>query len=242
MRLAAWWIWAALAGAPESATDEALDPQAVLQQAKSLWDEGDLRGMIALLERASAHDPQPAYLFARARAEVRLDRCPDAVAHLEAFLRTDPPPEQRDAAHAELELCDVDPASIATEEPTAPTPTSEQVAGPTVERPPEPRRDPQPRQRMHRDGSPARPDPLGWSLVGSGGAMLVVGATLFGVGASRIGSPESMSTEQGYRDGVLVDQRLAWSGIGVGAAATAAIVGGVVRLVLVRRRARAFAD
>ena len=70
----------------------------------------------------------------------------------------------------------------------------------------------------------------------------MVGATLFGVGASRIGSPESMSTEQGYRDGVLVDQRLAWSGIGVGAAATAAIVGGVVRLVLVRRRARAFAD
>ncbi len=210
---------AALVLAPAPPSEE------VFTEADELWSAGDYEGVIERLERAAAADPNLSadYLFGLARAEVVLGRCDAAVGHLEAYLATDLSAVARESAEAELEKCNVEPAPTEPTTASVPSPQSFPVA------PPPP---------VQHDREVRSRDPLGWSMVGVGGVLTVVGATLFAVGASGTLRPPATANEQTYRDRTQVSQRLAWSGAAVGVAGAAVLIGGAIRLALETRRAR----
>ncbi len=210
---------AALALGPARSSSE------VLAEAGERWDAGDYEGMIELLERAAAEDPNldADYLFGLARAEVVLGRCDDAVEHLEAYLETDLSEGARESVNDELEKCGVDPRTVAPEPAPEPVPPPRSLTPDSVERTDQPRR---------------ADDAAGWSMVGAGGAFMLIGATLFAVGASRVARPGATRDEQAFRDHSLAGQRLGWSGVGLAAVGSVVLIGGVVRLALKQRRAR----
>lgn len=221
MATAAWIAALGVLLAPPASREE------VLEQARTLWDDGQIQAVATLFEHSYALDPQPEYLFGRAHAEARLGDCETAMELLDAFLATNPPEAQADAAKEELSECAPEPA------PAVPEPTTEPVAPPP---PTELRIEPtEPRDPVV-DRSRPRPDALGWTLVATGAVALAAGTGMFFAGRARIANPTDTMNEQDYRSTTTRSQRLGWAGLGVGGAGVGLLTGGIVRLVLQRRK------
>ncbi len=222
MATAAWIAALGVLLAPPAGREE------VLEQARTLWDDGEIQAVATLFEHSYALDPQPEYLFGRAHAEARLGDCETAMELLDAFLATNPPEAQADAAKEELAECAPEPA------PTAPEPAAEPIITPPA--PTELRTEPaRPRDPVPDRAAP-KPDALGWTLLATGAVALAAGTGMFFAGRGGIANPDSTMNEQDYRSTTTRSQRLGWAGIGVGGAGLGLLTGGIVRLVLQRRK------
>ena len=195
------------------------------------WDEA-----IEALVEAYATDPQPAYLYARAQAERMRGSCKPAIALYERFLQSGPPEQQSIDTQRHIRRCEeilFDEQLEANPEPPPP------VAAPLAEDPSRPLLADEPEE-------PRRPgrDPLGLGLIISGSGVTFGGLIVLAVG-SRDRSPSAPSTlfteDECERQQQQIRRRtiLGLSLTGVGASL---ILGGVVRIGVLRRRQRATAS
>ncbi len=202
----------------------------VLSQGEDLWDEGagDMDEVSRYFKDAYAADPQPIYLYARARAEVLLGHCETATELLKAFLATEPPADQVESARDELDAC---PSAAPPVEPPPPAP----VVVPPVEDTPTPAEptsiaprpdDPEPRRK---------PDALGATLTGFGAVFVVAGAPIALIGRSRSIDPPRGDNEDDYRRSIQSGRTMVGLGIGLSAVGVGLLVAGVARLVKSRR-------
>jgi len=186
-----------------------------------------------LFRRAYEVDPQPEYLFGRARAVIKDGDCETGRDLLEVFLATEPPEVQREAALAEADKC---AELVASEPKTEPEPTSTPVkVGPSPPLDDEPVDVVVPSSDASSDRGRRRPDVLGWSLLGGGAVTTIVGASLFFAGRARTLSPAPANDERQYRDETNRSRRTGWVGIGLGGAGLGLVVAGTIRLGLRRR-------
>ncbi len=200
------------------------DRSEVLSQGEELWDEGagDMDEVSRHFEEAYQADPQPIYLFARARAEVQLANCETATELLEAFLASDPPAAQRDSATEELAACET------TEAPSEPPPPPPVVE---VEHPPA-QTEPAPADPTDDASEPRRrPDALGITLTGFGAVFLAAGTPVALVGRSRSVDPPRGENEDDYRRSIQTGRTMVGIGIGLSAVGVGLLVAGITRLV-----------
>ncbi|MEM9462063.1 MAG: hypothetical protein AAGF11_48345 [Myxococcota bacterium] len=199
------------ASAPASAPQH--DPAA---RAGALFRDGRFAEAAAAFQDAYQSTGDPAFLFGRAQALRRAGNCGAAIEVFEAFIAASPPAPDVEAAQEVIEAC----RSILGESASEPSPTS-----PPETTPADPAVAPE-RPRWPRDV-------IGGVLLGTGAAVTIVGAALYGTAAAR--RSDRPETEQGYED--RQRQVLTLGSIGIGAMITggALLVGSVVRYVLVAR-------
>jgi tetratricopeptide (TPR) repeat protein len=193
------------------------------------------------LERAHALDPKPHLLFGRSVAERHAGRCEIALALLERFLASGPAPPDEAEARREMRACGVEspePTSSTTAQPspdeaTAPPPvvaavTDNPVLGPS--------------------GGQAEPKwrPDAWYRDPWGGAMVALG--LVGIGLGGGFAAQAMNGARGADNAPDADaylermrraqmhEAVSITGFSVGGAL---VLGGVIRWIVVARRARA---
>lgn len=194
------------------------EARAQFEAAMAAWQADDLEVAQRLLESAHALEPKPALLYALGQiARLRGD-CATARAHLRAFLDTDPSPTAAAEARVNLERC----AEAPTPDPTPTDAPPEPAVPPPVEPPAPPPR--------------PGPDALGIALTAVGAA---VAATGVGVGGSAFAVQDRAERERSvlrFEQGVGQARVRYFTGVGLVAAGSAVLVGGVVRLVIARRR------
>lgn len=204
-----------LCAAPAGPEPSALD------EATAAWEAGEWARAAEAFGRAYEDDPSNAVLWAHAQALRKSEQYEAAIAAYERFVEADPPEQDRKAAQIHIEACRRALAEAALD------PVSEPVS----ETEPEPELD-APRRR---------PDGLGIGLLAGGVAVAGIGVGLV-AGAHVIeGRSGGSPTEAGYRDDIGRAQVLEGVGIGALAVGGALLVGGVVRLVVARRRGDALA-
>lgn len=227
-------VLAALASAPPTAsrTSDATAPAAAPSEtdpavrAGELFRSGEFEQAAAAFAEAYARTGDPALLFGRAQALRRAGSCSAAIEVFEQFIDTSPPAADVQAARDVIEAC----RSILAEEAPEPEPDATE---------PEPTSEPTPppRPRWHRDVA-------GGVLLGSGLAVAVTGAALYGTAFTRAGDPPAgpMQSEQAYEARERSIRTLAATGGGLLLGGTALLVGSVVRYAIVARRDRARAE
>src|SRR2546427_8374296 len=87
----------ALAASPAFA-DAKVEAKQHVHHATTLYDDGQFADALEELITAYALDPQPEILYAIAQANLRLDRCAQAITFYERFLETKPKPGPAAAA------------------------------------------------------------------------------------------------------------------------------------------------
>lgn len=207
------------------------DRSEVLSKGEALWDEGagDMDAVSRHFEQAYRADPQPIYLFARARAEVQLAHCETATQLLEAFLATEPPAAQRESANNELSACESAEPSVDSSPPVpVVAPPKEPATAPAQPAPPEPESREPPSDAA---GPRRRPDALGVTLTGFGAAFLAAGAPVALVGRSRSIDPPRGDNEDDYRRSIQSGRTMVGIGIGLSAVGVGLLVAGVTRLI-----------
>lgn len=206
---------------------EPAEPADAAVRAGELFERGEFEQAAAAFEEAYARTGDPALLFGRAQALRRAGNCGAAIEVFEAFIATSPPEPDVQAARDVIEACRSILGEDATANATAPTP--EPI------REPEPV--PPPRPRWPRDVA-------GGTLLGSGLAVAVTGAALYGTAMTRAakGSGDPMEGEQAFEARERSLRTLAGVGGGLMLGGSALLVGSVVRYVIVARRERARGD
>jgi tetratricopeptide (TPR) repeat protein len=184
------------------------------ERALDAWEAGRYDEARAEIAKAYQLDPLRRYLYARARIEQADGDCATANEFYRRYLAEDPPEVDANAAKRDIAACERQLAEAATRR------TIDDNAASTPER-------------------PWQKDPLAIGLVTSGAAVLVVGTGLFGRAFVE------HKSAQRSRDHAEFDRRvrrarvlspIGIAGISLGAAL---VLGGVVRWVIVRRRAKA---
>jgi len=173
------------------------------------------------LEAAYASQPVPLLLYSLGQLARLQGDCERAREHFLAYLATDPPPRAAEDTRVNLERCKTAEVEPAVVEPPPPKPVA-------VDDPPvvaEPRR--------------ARPDALGLGLTIGGAVLAVTGAALLGTAFARQRSAEDESGVDAFERGVRGANAQYWSGVALMSAGGAILIGGVVRLAITSRRARA---
>ena len=154
----------------------------LLQRGLRSYAVGRYDEAIAAFQRGYELEPRPDFLYALGQAQRMKGDCHAAVASYRAYLRTSPPERSAAPARQNLERCEHELAN-------APPPTSPPVAAPVEPATPPPPTivvvTPKPRVR---DDRPAA------VLAGVGGAALVSGAVLWGVGEAGARSLADAST------------------------------------------------
>ncbi|HWB80833.1 MAG TPA: tetratricopeptide repeat protein [Nannocystaceae bacterium] len=201
----------------------AADPRADnvhYRAAETAFAEGRWEDAIAALERAYDLDPRPEFLFMMAQVLREHDRCDDAIARYREFIATAPPREDVLSAQAGLQLC-----GAREPEPTSLPPPVVDVPPPQPLAPPPPRRKP---------GA----DPLLHALVWPGLAIAVAGVGMLVGAHARIARAERAPTEPEFERIARGSPALSQAGIALTSIGSALVVGGLVRLAVVRRRAQ----
>lgn len=233
--------WARLGSAPPSAAATepaaAAEPMAEpdadppgrheLEAGLRAYERGDYDVAIEHFERAYALDRAPAYLYAWAQAARKAGDCQAAVDLYRRFVDAGAQGAQREAALQNQARCEAQLAAVPVPEPQLPEADPEPPqAAPEPEDPPPPRR---------------RPDPLGWSLLATGSAATVVGAVLVGLGEARRATQHAQTQYDRFDElDVQIDRFHIAGGVTLGVG-MALVIGGVVRLVLARRRSSSVA-
>lgn len=211
-------------------TDVLHHPSALkhFEKAQKRFDEEDYAGAIPELKAAYAIEPNPMLLYAWAQAE-RLDGdCQRAIELYERFLEKEPAQGQRQLAEANIADCEAELADRG--EPT-PAPTTDPLvdAEPTEDL--EPSAPPDGEPPWHRDW-------VAGTLLGVGAASLIGGGVLLGVGKAEVDSSVDASSEEAYFDQADAGQAKFAAGAVLTSIGGALIVGGIVRLGILRARAR----
>jgi hypothetical protein len=229
MTLASLVVAAALVLAPASTpADNPLgfadvEARARFDAGMEAWHADDYPTAERLLEAAYALEPKPALLYSLGQLARLQGDCREATERFEAFLASEPGPKAAAEARVNLERCAAELAAAPPEPEPAPAPA------------PAPSPTPPPPQPVP---PPPKPDALGISLTVVGSAVAVVGVGLL---AGAFSVQQRAEDERGidrFERGVQAARTQYWTGVGLATAGTAALVGGVVRLVLVKRRAR----
>lgn len=195
-------------------------------EGQRLWATDDFAAVAAHFEQAYARDPQPEYLYAQAKAEIRRGRCEQAVEVLDRLLASDPPEELIPAVDAELERCGAEP------KPT-PSPPPPAVIAAT----PEPAAQPEPASLE--DTPRRRPvDALGVTLTSVGALLLSTGVPVAVVGGLRANDPPRGNNEDDYRRSIEGGRTLFGMGLGLGTVGAGLLTAGIVRLVRHKRGSR----
>ncbi|MEM9462972.1 MAG: tetratricopeptide repeat protein [Myxococcota bacterium] len=196
-----------------------------LQAGLAAFEQEDYAVAIEHFERAYALDRDPAYLYAWAQAARLAGDCEAAVDLYRRFVDAGAEGAQREAALQNEARCREQLAAAQTS-PTEPEPEPEPTAEPEVAVRPS---DDLPRSRR-------RPDPLGLSLLVTGSVAAVAGSVVLGVGEGRrIGQARETDYDRFDSLDAQIDRFHIAGGVTLGVGVALAI-GGVVRLLIVRRR------
>lgn len=211
--------------APQVLSDP--EARAHFEQAQRHFDEQDYASAIPELKAAYALEPNPMLLYAWGQAERMAGSCARAVELYRRFLETNPEPEQRQLAEANLVDCEAElpDDTTATTLPRAPDDLQPMEAEPGS--PP--------------DEPPARPwyaDPAGGALVGGGMAGVIGGGVLMAVARRKAREAPNASIEDDYLATRQQATRMNAGGIVVLSVGSALVVAGVVRYVLLTSRGR----
>jgi hypothetical protein len=201
---------------PDPAPSPERDPATV---AAELFADGRYAEAAAAFEAAYQATSDPAFLFGHAQALRFGGNCGGAIELFEEFIATSPPEPDVKEAERVIEACREILGQGPTPDPiVAPEPAPAPALAP--DRAPPPRRWSQ--------------DRAGGALVGTGVALVAVGAGLYG--GSHALARDRMETEAQYerREGTV--RGLAAGGITALAVGGALVVGGIVRWVIVARR------
>lgn len=217
---AALWLAPAAAGPDNPLGFESAEAHAQFDAAMEAWQADDLAVAQRLLESAYALEPKPALLYSLGQiARLRGD-CEEARRRLQAFLDTGPSPKAAAEARVNLERCADDPTVA------LPAPAVEPEPEPT----PAPPSDPPP------PAPPRGPDALGITLTTVGSVAAAVGVGLLGTAFMVQQRAEQAHGVDRFERGIDQARAQYWTGVGLMAAGSAVLVGGVVRLVLVKQR------
>ena len=202
---------------PEPVKENA-EPTSAGPSAAELFQGRRYREAAAAFAREYERDPQPALLFGRGQALLRSGDCFGAIESFEAFLETEPPEADANAARDQVTYCrEIIEANSKRdeEEETEPPP-------PVIEQPVE-RAEPWHRDRM------------GSIFVGIGSPVLITGAILYG-GSFGIanGDAPQQHTEHDQRQGRV--RGMAATGLALLGVGTALVIAGAVRWGLLARR------
>jgi hypothetical protein len=172
------------------------------------------------LEAAYASQPVPQLLYALGQLARLQGDCARAREHFVAYLATDPPAKAAADTRANLARCDTGPIAATTPEPPPPEPV--EVDDPPLVEPPR-----------------ARVDALGLGLTIGGAVLAVTGAALFGSAFARQRSAEDEAGVDAFERGVRGAKAQYWSGVALMSVGGAVLIGGIVRLAISGRKARA---
>lgn len=230
---------ASVASAQSDASSDA-DARRYFEEARTAYDAGDFEGAVRGFRRAYVLSPRYALLYNIGQAELRAGHDALALESLEGFLRQAPDTDPRRSEVEErvrvLRSMGVRPASESEAQ------AAQQTAGEGVEATPPATTTTTTTTEASdaNDGSgggDSGPGIVPWIIVGVGGALLVTGAVLMGVGASDAGRVTSAPVGSRWTDleGVASGAQTMWGvgiallGVGVAAAAGGlvwALVGG----------------
>ena len=209
------------------------DPRQVAKEVSALLEQGNVNEALATIEAASAADPDPRYLFMRAALEEQLGRCSVAVPLYREFrARTDDPMDEAEAV-AGLERCGAEPELATKPQATEPTETTEPA------QPPRPTPPSTPATPLPAPSPPWQRDATGWTLLGSGAAVTVVGGVMLGLGNAAARATRSVSSQSEHRALSVRAKQLQPTGIAMIAVGSALWLGGAIRMALVDRGHRA---
>lgn len=215
------WVLVAMLAAPERDPDVVRGEQAYREER---WSDAS-----EAFAAAYARTGDPTYLYTQAQAERRGGHCEVAIELLERFLDTEPAEVAAATARGYIAECreQLGPGETSASAEPASSPSSEVAVGPVDEAPPV--TVPRPWWR----------DPWGGALVGVGTAALVGGGVL--VGLARRGADRALEAESdaGYGDRIASAEAMQIAGVTVMSVGAAAVIGGVVRWVVLARRGRA---
>ena len=236
---------ALLATASPAAADPTSEANAHVKKAMVHHGNGEFAKALDELLLAYQIDPQPGLLYAIAQVHVKLDHCSDAVSFYERFLATNPEAKAAAAAHEAIAVCKAKAPVLAEPKPEPPKPE------PRPEPPPDPKPAPKvvaqteparlPPPPPHVDAPPSKrawyKDPLGDALVGAGVVSGVVGFVFLRSATSDIDAAAKASSYGASE--TIVDRahtKRLYAAIATGGA-IALVTGGVIRYVIVSRRA-----
>jgi hypothetical protein len=193
----------------------------------TLFRVGRYREAAAAFAREYETNPDPALLFGRAAALKRSGDCLSALSAFEAFIAAGPPAPDVEEAERQIDDCQAiveatAKAAMQRSNAAEPAPTATAAEPAPSDRAPD---------TWYRD-------PIGGTLVGTGAAILVGGAGLYGAsfGVAARERPDMQSEHESRRRQV---RSLAATGIPLMAAGAAILVGGIVRWAVLARRQRA---
>lgn len=224
----------ALVAPPQPLTNP--EAKAKLQEAQAAFKAEDFAAAAAAVEAAYIIEPNPILLYPWAQAERSRGNCAAAVELYQRFLDSEPPEAAATPARENMQRCQEQLEAEAAAQPEEETDVVEEV----IEEEPEP--EPEPPPVTPKDDEPKAKawyaDPVGGVLVGVGVVGVGVGAGLMGAGASKAGKAADVDSHSAY-----LDARDQATGLRNGGAIAlsiggALIVGGVVRYVLVAKKAQ----
>lgn len=240
---ARWTAWAvawtlAVAASPVHAMPTDAEAKAHLERGNAAFAKGDFDTAVDEYRKGYAKQDDPAFLYTWAQAERKRGRCSAAVKLYKRYMATNPPELSADAARDGIVSC---AEALAADDPLPPvddnTPTDDPADPPPVATEPE---DPPPdttpeKPRRERKPKAWNRDPAAISLMVVGGVAIAGGVGLlagswswvnnapnYGAYDERIGKLRGLQ----IGGGVLL-------GVGVGA-----LVGGVARMMVLRKRER----
>lgn len=184
------------------------------------WGEKDLGTAQRELEAAYAIEPEPQLLYALGQlARLRGD-CERARERFTAYLATNPSEKSAKETRVNMERC-----TPAEPEATAPPPEPKppvDATPPVVDTPP--------------PAAKPKPDGLGIGLTVAGSTVALLGVGLFGGSFVERSHAEDDANVDDFERHVSRSKAEYWSGVALMSVGTALLVGGIVRLVLVRKR------
>ncbi|MCA9652747.1 MAG: hypothetical protein KC501_22710 [Myxococcales bacterium] len=224
-----WALVAAMATAlavaprPAAAAPEVLrDPEARahFEQAQRDFDQQDYASAIPELKAAYALEPNPMLLYAWGQAERLAGSCARAVELYRRFIDTNPAPEQRQLAEANLVDCEAELPDEPAPPPDGAPPGDEDA------RPPD---------------EPSRPwfrDPAGGALAGAGLVGIVIGGSLMAVARRKAREAPNAGIEDDYLAISAQARRMNAGGIVVLSLGSALVIGGAIRYAVLAARGR----
>jgi hypothetical protein len=189
------------------------------------WGEKDLATAQRELEAAYAIEAEPQLLYALGQlARLRGD-CDRARERFTAYLATNPSEKSAKETRVNMERCTPAEPEVSAPPPEPKPPID--TTPPVIDQPPPPK---------------PRPDGLGIGLTTAGSVLAVVGVGLFGGSFVERNRAEDEAAVDDFERRVKRSTAEYWSGVALMSVGGALLVGGIVRLVLVRKRRAARAS